>query len=108
MKQTNMKQTKWDKLRMLGYRVTSTQEFLGLSDDEMALIDLKISLIQKLKETRSRKKITQQQLARLIHSSQSRIAKMGAGDPHVSLDLIVKALVASGMTRAALAAALAA
>jgi hypothetical protein len=32
-------------------------------------------------------------------SSQSRIAKIEAGDPSVSLDLILRALVASGASR---------
>jgi DNA-binding XRE family transcriptional regulator len=94
-----MKQSKSEKLRKLGYRVTSTQEFLGLSDEEMALIDLKISLIVKLRESRSAKKITQQQLARLIHSSQSRIAMLEQGRPDVSLDLICRALFALGVSR---------
>jgi DNA-binding XRE family transcriptional regulator len=94
-----MKQNSRDQLTKLGYRVTSTQEFLGLSTEEMALIDLKISLIEKLKQIRSQKKITQQQLARLIHSSQSRIAMLEQGRPDVSLDLICRALFALGMSR---------
>jgi transcriptional regulator with XRE-family HTH domain len=79
--------------------VTDTQEFLGLSDEEMALIDLKISLIEKLKETRILKKKTQHQLARLIDSSQSRVAMIERGRPDVSLDLICRALLALGVGR---------
>lgn len=94
-----MKQSKRDKLTKLGYRVTSTQEFLRLSDEEMALIDLKISLIEKLKEIRGRKRITQEQLARLIRSSQPRIAMLERGRPDVSLDLICRALFALGVSR---------
>src|ERR1700693_6125426 len=94
-----MKQSQRDKLRKLGYRVLDTQEFLGLSNEERELIDLKISLIKKLKATRSQKKITQQQLARLIHSSQSRIAMIEQGRPDVSLALICKALFAMGVRR---------
>jgi DNA-binding XRE family transcriptional regulator len=94
-----MKKTKREKLAKLGYRITTTQDFLGLSDEDMALIDLKISLIHKLKETRARKRITQEQLARLIHSSQSRIAMLERGRPDVSLDLICRALFALGVSR---------
>ena len=94
-----MKQDKLDKLRKLGYRVTHAQEFLGLSDEEIALIDLKISLIGKLKEARGAKKVTQQQLARLIRSSQSRVAMLEQGRPDVSLDLICRALFALGVSR---------
>src|SRR5947209_3196468 len=94
-----MKQSKRQKLTELGYRVTDTQELLGLSDGEMALIDLKISLIEKLKEIRGSKNVTQQQLARLIHSSQSRIAMLEKGRPDISLDLICRALFALGVNR---------
>jgi transcriptional regulator with XRE-family HTH domain len=79
--------------------VTDTQEFLGLSDEEMDLIELKISLIKKLKKTRTAKKLTQQQLAQLLHSSQSRVAMLEQGRPDVSLDLICRALFAMGVRR---------
>lgn len=94
-----MKRIKMEKLARLGYRITSTQEFLGLSDEEMTLIELKLALIDKLKKTRSERKITQQQLARLIHSSQSRVAMLERGRPDVSLDLICRALFAMGVSR---------
>ena len=101
-----MKQVKRKKLTELGYRVTDTQEFLELSDDEMALIDLKISLIEKLKKTRSQKKVTQHQLARLMHSSQPRIAMLESGRSDVSLDLICRALFALGISRGELGRAI--
>src|SRR5438094_8256032 len=94
-----MKQSKREKLAKLGYRITTTQECLGLSDEEMALIDLKLSLIETLKDLRSTRKMTQQQLARLIHSSQSRVAMLERGRPDVSLDLICRALFALGLNR---------
>jgi DNA-binding XRE family transcriptional regulator len=101
-----MKQSKRDKLRKLGYRITDTQEFLGLSAEEMALIDLKIALIEKLKDTRRVKGVTQRQLAGLIGSSQSRVAMLEQGWPDVSLDLICRALFALGVSRGALGKAI--
>jgi DNA-binding XRE family transcriptional regulator len=101
-----MNQRKRDKLRKLGYRVTDAQDFLGLTDEEMALIDLKISLIEKLKQTRARRRVTQQQLARLIHSSQSRVAMMERGRSDASLDLICRALFALGVSRGELGKAI--
>jgi len=50
-----MSQSKRNQLRKLGYRMTNTKEFLGLSNEEMALIDLKVSRIKRLKDTRTRK-----------------------------------------------------
>jgi hypothetical protein len=90
-----MKQSRKDKLAKLGYRVTDTQGFLGLADEEIAMIDLKLSLIEKLKQTRADKNMTQQQLG----SSQSRIAMLERGRPDVALDLICRALFALGLTR---------
>ena len=97
-----MNQAKRKKLEKAGFRVGSVQEFLGLSDEEMALIDLKIHLIEMLKLARKSQRLTQQDLARLIASSQSRVAKMEAGAPDISLDLICKALFSLGVSRQAL------
>ena len=101
-----MNRGKWSKLRKLGYRVTSAQEFLGLSDEEVALIDLKIALIEMLKEKRQSKGMTQHQLARLIRSSQPRVAMLEKGASDVSLDLICRALFALGVTRTGLGKAI--
>ena len=43
--------------------------------------------------------MTQVQLAKILDSSQSRIAKMEKGDPTVTLDLLVKSLLAMGATK---------
>lgn len=95
------------RLEEAGWRVGSTQEFLGLSSAEAAYIELKIALSDKLKERRQRQQVTQQKLAQLLGSSQSRVAKMEAGDPTVSLDLLLRALFVLGATRRDVAKAIA-
>jgi hypothetical protein len=94
-----VKKSKIIKLHQAGFRVGTVQQFLNLSDGEMALIELKIRLIDRLKAVRLSAGVSQQRLAKLIASSQSRIAKMGAGSPDVSLDLICRALFALGVSR---------
>ena len=94
-----MDKTKRAKLERKGWKIGSADEFLGLSADEAAYVEMKIALSEKLKHRRQRKKMTQAQLARLVHSSQSRIAKMEAGDPSVSIDLLVKSLLALGVSK---------
>jgi ribosome-binding protein aMBF1 (putative translation factor) len=86
------------KLEAAGFKVGSVQEFLGLSEEEVALIDLKVRLIRMVRPARERAGTTQERLARKVGSSQSRIAKMEAASPDVSLDLICKALLALGVT----------
>jgi DNA-binding XRE family transcriptional regulator len=82
-----------------GWKLGSADEFLGLSPEESAYIDLKLTLSDKLKAKRVSKRLTQMDLARIMKSSQSRIAKMEAGDPTVSIDLLIKSLLALGVTR---------
>lgn len=64
------------------------------------------TLSRALKERRSRRRLSQGQLANLLGSSQSRVAKMEAGDPSVSLDLLIRSLLALGATHRDLARAL--
>ena len=82
-----------------GWRIGSVEDFLDLSPEESAYIEMKLALSKKLRERRLRKKLTQTEFARLIKSSQSRIAKMEAGDPAVSLDLLIKSLLALGVSK---------
>ena len=81
-----------------GWVFGDTQSFLGLSDAEMAYIDLALELADALKQRRLKLGLTQQQAAELIRSSQSRVAKMEAGHPSVSVDRLIRALFALGVT----------
>lgn len=81
----------------------SAQEFLGLTAEEAAFIELKLVLARSLRQKRERKGLTQTELAELIESSQSRVAKMEAGDRTVSLDLLVRSLLVMGTTKRELA-----
>jgi DNA-binding XRE family transcriptional regulator len=87
------------KLASNGWKAGTVAEFLELSAEESAYIEMKLALSEKLKERRLHKKLTQAQLAKAIDSSQSRVAKMEAGDPTVSLDLLIKSLLALGVSK---------
>lgn len=102
-----MKNSKRKDLETKGWRTGSAQEFLDLSDEELAYIELKIALSQSLRERRQKQKLTQEELAKMLKSSQSRVAKMEAGDPKVSIDLLVRALFVLGATRKDVAKSLA-
>ena len=91
-----MNKTKKENLESNGWRVGSASEFLGLSAEEEAYIELKISLSRFLQEKRKIRHLTQIQLAKLIHSSQSRVAKMEKAEESVSIDLILRSLLALG------------
>ena len=78
---------------MKGSKIGTVKEFLGLSDEESAYIELKIKLAAGLRQRRQQKGLSQLDLAAKLQSSQSRVAKMEAGDPSVSLDLLIRALI---------------
>ena len=94
-------------LESKGYKVGSTEEFLGLSTDESEYIELKLALSQALAKRRKQKNMTQTQLAKMLKSSQSRVAKIEKGDPSVSVDLLVKSLLAMGVNKKSIAKAIA-
>jgi DNA-binding XRE family transcriptional regulator len=94
-------------LESKGYKVGSVDEFLGLSKEESQYIELKLSLSQALAERRKKSKLTQAQLAKMLKSSQSRVAKMERGDPTVSVDLLVKSLLVMGANKESIAKAIA-
>jgi hypothetical protein len=79
-----------------GWKVGSVKEFLGLSDEESAYIKLKIRLAAGLRRRRQKKGLSQLDLAAKLQSSQSRGAKMEAGDPSVSLDLLIRSVISLG------------
>ena len=93
-----MRKQKRKRLAAKGWKVGSIKEFLGLSDEEAAYIALKIKLAAGLRQRRQRKGLSQLDLAAKLESSQSRVAKMEAGDPSVSLDLLIRSLIALGTT----------
>ena len=95
-----MKADKRKNLEAAGWKVGSAAEFLKLSDEEVAYIDLKLKLANRLKVARIRRRLTQKEFARRIDSSQSRVAKMETGDRSVSLDLLIKSLLAIGVSNA--------
>ena len=75
--------------------------------DSDAIVAVRAGLAKLLREMRIDRALTQAQLARLIRSSQSRVAKMEAADSSVSIDLLVRTLVASGTSGATIGRAFA-
>lgn len=94
-----MKADKRRRLRKAGWTVADSTQFLGLTPEEAAVVEIHVSLALGLRRRRQTLGLTQADLARRIGSSQSRVAKMEAVDPTVSMDLLVKALVAVGANR---------
>ena len=80
-----MGEDKAKRLEAKGWKVGSVGDFLGQTANEEAFVELKLRLAGGLRERRLLRRLSQVQLARAVRSSQSRIAKMEAGDPSVSV-----------------------
>jgi DNA-binding XRE family transcriptional regulator len=98
-----MRASKRAKLASRGWKVGDSKEFLNISPEEAALIELRLKLAAGLKARRVRKRLTQIELAEVVQSSQSRVAKMESGDPTVSIDLLMRSLIALGASQRDLA-----
>ncbi len=94
-----MNKDKRKKLESKGWKVGTVSEFLSLAPEEAAYIELKLTLAKNLQKRRRALNLTQMALARRLKSSQSRIAKMESGDPSVSVDLLVRSLLALGISK---------
>lgn len=99
IRSSKMKEEKRKKLEAKGWKVKSAAEFLGLSDDEEQIVELRLALSEALKERRLEVNLTQENFAKLLSSSQSRVAKMEAGDSSVTFDLLIRSLFKAGVDR---------
>ena len=101
-----MRAAKRKKLEDAGWRVGDATDFLGLSHAEQQFIEVKLALARLLRKLRTSRRLTQMELADRLGSSQSRVAKLEAGDSSVSVDLLVRSALAAGATKKDLAEAL--
>src|SRR3989304_3728711 len=75
-----MDRAKRKRLEAAGWKVGTVRHFLDLSAEEEAYLEIKLQLAKDLQKRRREKKLTQVDLARMLKSSQSRIAKIDAGE----------------------------
>jgi transcriptional regulator with XRE-family HTH domain len=97
-----MEQTKRKRLEAAGWQAGSAADFVGLNYEEAAYVELRVRLSDALKARRLASHLSQKAVAAALTSSQSRVAKMEAADPSVSLDLLIRGLIALGVSLAEL------
>lgn len=103
-----MKSEKKTRLEKAGFRVGSATDFLNLSAEEATLVSMRLALAGAVRERRAHLGYSQSELARRLGSSQSRVAKLEAGESNVSIDLLVRAMLATGAKPREVGAAIAA
>jgi hypothetical protein len=86
------------RLEAAGWKETTVKEFLKLPAADARYIETKPALSRRLRQLREQRHLTRTKAAALLKTSQSRLARMEAGDPFVSLDVLVRGLFALGAT----------
>ncbi|MBU6359250.1 MAG: helix-turn-helix transcriptional regulator [Chloroflexota bacterium] len=92
-----MDKAKQARLEAKGWQTGTVAAFLQLTPEESTLVEIKLALSRKLRQSRQNQ-MTQAELATKIHSSQPRIAKAENGDHSVSIELLLRAILATGAT----------
>lgn len=93
-----MNPAKRKRLESAGWKVGSADQFLGLTREEAEVVEVKLTLSDSLRRHRLKQGMTQSALAKRLGSSQSRVAKLEAGAPGITLDLLFRALFTIGVT----------
>src|SRR4051812_25853730 len=91
-----MDERKKKALESAGFRVGDAADFLGMTDAERRLVELRLGIGRAIRRGREARNLTQKQLAAMIKSTQPRVARIEAADPEVSLDLMLRGFFAIG------------
>jgi DNA-binding XRE family transcriptional regulator len=92
-----MEVSKRERLEAKGWKVGDAEDFLGLTPEESVMVEIRLALSRSLKDRRKRS-MTQAELATKIGSSQPRMAMAENGDISVSIELLMRSLLATGVT----------
>jgi transcriptional regulator with XRE-family HTH domain len=85
-------------LQAAGWKFGDAGDFLGMSDEERALLDARVQAATAIRSQRRLTGMTQVELASKLKTSQPRIAKIERAAADVSLDQMLRALAAAGGT----------
>jgi predicted XRE-type DNA-binding protein len=85
---------------------TDVEELLDLSAEDLVIVEFRAALAVALQRARKRKKLTQEEAAEVIGTSQAQVSKMEAGQSSITIDRLIKALASLGVSRPAILRAL--
>ena len=91
-----MQSEKRKTLEAVGWKFGDAADFLDMTEEERQMLDLRVDAALAVKRQREAMKLSQQELARRIHTSQPRIVKIEKAAKDVTLDQILRAYAAAG------------
>ncbi len=99
-----MDSKKREKLQAAGYCVTDAADWLGLTPQERALVNMRVSLALEIERLRKERHLTQEALAAKIGTKQAGVARMLGSPASAMIDSLIKTLLALGATPRRIAA----
>ena len=91
-------------LESAGYKVTDAAEWLELSPEEEVIVNMRVNFAMEIERVCKERGITQQALAEKIGTRQSGVARMLNNPSKVTIDSLIKTLLALGTTSKRIAA----
>ena len=101
-----MTKEKIKKLESVGFKVTTTKDWLQLSVEEVKVIEMRVALAAELEKMRKEAGLTQAQLAKKLGTKQSGVARMLNNPDTATIDNLIKAMVSMGAPVGRIAACL--
>lgn len=95
---------KKDRIEQMGGRVATVEEWLDLSPEEVAVIDMKIRLGEEFRARRQQKRMSQETAAKILKTSQGRVSKLERGQ--ATLDQLARSVLRLGGSRASVGRAI--
>jgi transcriptional regulator with XRE-family HTH domain len=83
-------------LEAAGWKFGDAADFLAMTNEERQMLDLRVDAAMAIRRQREAMKLSQQELARRIHTSQPRIVKIEKAAKDVTLDQMLRAYAAAG------------
>jgi len=83
-------------LEAAGFRVGTVKEFLGLTDAESKLVELRVAIAKTIRGLRTQTGASQGEIAAKIKKTQPQMARIEAAKEGVSLDQMFLGLFAAG------------
>ncbi len=93
-----MNKEKRQALEAAGWVFGDAEDFLELTREERAMVELRLAVSNAVRTRRMRQGLTQAQAAKILRTSQPRVAQIEAGARDVTLDLMFRGLYALGGT----------
>ena len=91
-----MNTQKLKKIEKAGYEVTDSTKWLGLSEPEQEIVNIRVKLALEVERCRKEQNLTQNALAKRVGTQQPGVARMIRSPETATIDSLIKTLLVLG------------